>query len=208
MTADLDPTPAYLAADSGPGPAPRPARPRRRRRLLLGSGAALLVLLAGYTTWSVNDPVRLTASIEIEASPDEVWKVLTDLPAYPSWNPFVVSSRVTSSGGRLEEGATLRNVLRDRTGDSVFTPEVLAVEPERELRWLGRMGPGWVADGEHSFVIEEIGDHRVRLTQSESFTGVAVPFAKGKLRSDTLPQFRAMNEALARRVEAVGHTDR
>ncbi|MEU1350701.1 hypothetical protein [Streptomyces sp. NPDC005795] len=45
---------------------------------------------------------------------------------------------------------------------------------------------------------------RVRLTQSERFTGVAVPFVEGQLRADTLPQFRAMNEALARRVEAVG----
>ncbi|MGW1229801.1 SRPBCC family protein [Streptomyces sp. NPDC001515] len=212
MTADLDPTPTPLAAEAGsgpgPGPDPRPARPRRRRRRLLWSGVAFVVLLAGYTTWTVNDPVRLTASIEIEASPDEVWKVLTDLPAYPDWNPFLVSSRVTSAGGRLEEGATLRNVMRDRTGDSVFSPEVLAVEPGRELRWLGKIGPGWIGDGEHRFVIEEIGDHRVRLTQSESFTGVAVPFAAGKLRSDTLPQFRAMNEALARRVEAVGHTER
>ncbi|MEU9201030.1 SRPBCC domain-containing protein [Streptomyces sp. NPDC048332] len=201
MTAALPTMPAGTspAADQ----APVPAR-RRRRRVLLGAGAALVALLGGYTAWSNTHPVRLTTSIEIEASSDEVWQVLTDLPAYPQWNPFMTSIEVTSQGHRLEEGATLRNVMHDRTGDSVFTPEVLTLEPGRELRWLGRMGPGWIADGEHRFVIEEIGDGRVRLTQSEAFTGVAVPFAKGKLRTDTLPQFRAMNEALARRVEAVG----
>ncbi|MFE9815876.1 SRPBCC family protein [Streptomyces sp. NPDC005773] len=192
------------APTAGPtDPAPVPAR-RRRRRVLLGAGAALVALLGGYTVWSNTHPVRLTTSIEMEASPDEVWQVLTDLPAYPQWNPFLISARVTSEGGRLEEGATLRNVMRDRTGDSTFTPEVLTLEPGRELRWLGKMGPGWIADGEHRFVIEEIGGGRVRLTQSESFTGVAVPFYEGKLRNDTLPQFRAMNEALARRVEALG----
>ncbi|WP_328894615.1 SRPBCC domain-containing protein [Streptomyces sp. NBC_00236] len=192
------------APTAGPtDPAPVPPR-RRRRRVLLGAGAALVALLGGYTVWSNTHPVRLTTSIEMEASPDEVWQVLTDLPAYPQWNPFLISARVTSEGGRLEEGATLRNVMRDRTGDSTFTPEVLTLEPGRELRWLGKMGPGWIADGEHRFVIEEIGGGRVRLTQSESFTGVAVPFYEGRLRNDTLPQFRAMNEALARRVEALG----
>lgn len=182
---------------------PTPAR-HRRRRVLLGAGAGLVALLGGYTAWSNTHPVRLTASLEIDASSDDVWQVLTDLSAYPQWNPFMTSSEVTSKGGRLEEGATLRNVMHDRTGDTVFTPEVLTAEPGRELRWIGKMGPGWIADGEHRFVIEEIGDHRVRLTQSESFTGVAVPFVEGQLRADTLPQFRAMNEALARRVEAVG----
>lgn len=186
-----------------PAPAPAPAR-RRRRRVLLGVGAALVALLGGYTVWSNTHPVRLTASIEIEASSDEVWQVLTDLSAYPQWNPFMTSTEVTSEGGRIEEGATLRNVMHDRTGDTVFTPELLTVEPGRELRWIGKMGPGWIADGEHRFVIEEIGGGRVRLTQSESFTGVAVPFVAGQLRGDTLPQFRAMNEALARRVGAVG----
>ncbi|MFI6864290.1 SRPBCC family protein [Streptomyces sp. NPDC050421] len=195
-------TPAEAPRDPAQAPAAVPAR-RRRRRVLLGAGAALVALLGGYTAWSNTHPVRLTASIEIEASPDEVWQVLTDLAAYPQWNPFMTSTEVTSQGGRLEEGATLRNVMHDRTGDTVFTPEILTLEPGRELRWIGKMGPGWIADGEHRFVIEEIEGGRVRLTQSESFTGVAVPFVAGQLRADTLPQFRAMNEALARRVEAV-----
>ncbi|WP_079044987.1 MULTISPECIES: SRPBCC domain-containing protein [unclassified Streptomyces] len=196
--------PSATAADPHADPLPAPAPRRRRRRLCLGAGAALVALLAGYTAWTQTHPVRLSASIEIEASSEEVWQVLTDLPAYPRWNPFITSTEVTSKGGRLEEGATLRNVMHDSSGDTVFTPELLTVEPGRELRWLGKMGPGWIADGEHRFVIEEIGDHRVRLTQSERFTGVAVPFVAGRLKTETLSQFRAMNEALAQRAEAAG----
>jgi hypothetical protein len=37
----------------------------------------------------------------------------------------------------------------------------------------------------------------VLFTQREDFTGVAVPFYEGHLHADTLPQFRAMNAALA-----------
>jgi len=94
-------------------------------------------------------------------------------------------------------------VLHDATGDSAFTPTVLAARADRELRWIGRIGPGWVFDGEHRFLIEPLGNGRVRVTQSERFTGVAVPFYQDYLDANTLPQFRAMNRSLADRIAAL-----
>ncbi|MGW3658771.1 SRPBCC family protein [Streptomyces sp. NPDC005151] len=184
---------------------PHPAPVRRRHRLLtaLAALAALAALLTGYTTWANIHPVKLTASIQIEATPDEVWQALTDFSTYPQWNPFMTSAQVTSPGSRLEEGARMRIVMHDDTGDTTFTPRILTATPGTELRWLGKLGPGWIADGEHRFTIETLGPDRVRLTQSERFTGIAVPFVEGRLKSDTLPQFRAMNEALAKRAEAL-----
>ncbi|MEU6273714.1 SRPBCC domain-containing protein [Streptomyces populi] len=175
--------------------------PWRRRTRLLTAAAALSGVLAGYTTWANVHPVRLAASIEIGASPEEVWQVLTDFSGYPRWNPFMTTAEVTSPGGRLRAGARLRIVMHDAGGDTTFTPEVLTDAPGRELRWPGKMGPGLIADGEHRFTIREIGPGRARLTQSERFTGVAVPFAEGMLNRNTLPQFRAMNRALARQAE-------
>jgi hypothetical protein len=93
--------------------------------------------------------------------------------------------------------------MRDATGDTRFTPTVLAAKPGEELRWLGRIGPGWIFDGEHRFLIEDIGGGRVRLTQSEEFTGVAVPFYRSRLHGNTLPRFEAMNRALADRAAAL-----
>jgi hypothetical protein len=182
-------------ADHIAAPSTSPGRQRRRR--LLAVLAALIAVLAGYTLWTNIRPVTLTASTEIEATPDQVWQVLTNFEAYPQWNPFITSAKVTSAGGSLEKGAHMRIHLHDTSGDMTFTPEVLTVTPGHELRWLGKVGPGWIADGEHRFLIERLGPDRVRLTQSERFTGIAVPFVQRQLKSDTLPQFRAMNEALA-----------
>lgn len=164
------------------------------RRLLMAM-ALVLAVLAGYAVWSNAVAYTISASIEIEAEPDQVWSALTNLDAYDEWNPFIVSS-----SGIVEAGATLTNTMRDATGETTFTPTVRAAVPGRELRWLGKLGPGAVFDGEHAFLIDRVGPGRVRLTQTERFTGVLVPFFRGQLHDNTLPQFRAMNEALARRV--------
>lgn len=179
--------------DTEPGSRP-PRRPARRRRLLT-VGLVVLALVAGYTAWTNLRPLTLTATIEIDASQDEVWAVLADLSSYHEWNPFIVSSR-----GDLEPGATLHNTMRDATGEMAFTPTVLTVTPGRELRWLGSVGPGGIFDGEHRFLIEPVTADRVRLVQSEEFRGVLIPFFRGRLLEHTLPQFHAMNRALAERV--------
>jgi hypothetical protein len=81
--------------------------PVRRRRLLIGLGT-LLVLLIGYTVYSIARPTVLHTELEIDASSDQVWKVLTDRATYPDWNPFIISST-----GDLTVGTTITNVLRD-----------------------------------------------------------------------------------------------
>jgi len=167
----------------------------RRRRILLAALAFVLVLLAGYGVWTNVRPYTLQASIEIDAAPAQVWAVLTDLSRYPDWNPFIVSSR-----GRVAVGATLTNRMHDATGDTTFTPTVEVVEPGRELRWIGKVGPGGIFDGEHTFTIEQIRPGVVLFTQREDFTGVAVPFYQHWLHADTLPMFRAMDAALAHEV--------
>ena len=110
-----------------------------------------------------------------------MWAVLTDLAAYPDWNPFIVSS-----SGRLQVGATLTNRMHDATGDTTFTPTVLVIEPGRELRWIGKVGPGGIFDGEHTFTIRQLRPGLVLFTQREDFTGVAVPFYESWLHADTL----------------------
>ena len=63
---------------------------RRRRRALLGVLAVVLAVLAGYGIWTNVSPYTLQASVEIRATPQQVWSVLTDRSAYPSWNPGMV----------------------------------------------------------------------------------------------------------------------
>jgi hypothetical protein len=139
----------------------------------------------------------LQTRIEIQASPERVWEILTDFPSYPEWNPFI--RRVT---GEAQEGTTLEVQIELAGGRKMtFRPKLLAVEPSRELRWLGRLFMPGLFDGEHVFTIEPVDEKRVRFTQRESFTGLLVPALLSRVEEGTWHGFREMNKALKDRAE-------
>ena len=82
-----------------------------------------------------------------------------------------------------------------------FTPKVLKVEPNRELRWIGRLWIPGLFDGEHIFTIEPIAANRVRFVQQENFNGILVPLLAHNLDRDTKRGFDEMNQALKSQAE-------
>lgn len=131
----------------------------------------------------------------IAAPPDRVWEVLTDLKAYPEWNPFIVEGT-----GMLREGERLELRMRPPGGKAMtFKPKVLKADPCHELRWLGRLLVPGLFDGEHWFQLEPT-DTGTLLTQGERFTGVLPPLM-GKMLSRTERGFVELNKALRERAE-------
>ena len=141
---------------------------------------------------------ELHSQIEINASAERVWHLLTDFASYSQWNPFIrrISGEPTT-GERLQvrleppesRGITLR-------------PKVLTAEPNHQLRWLGHLFVPGLFDGEHSFVIQPLGEDRVRFVQREAFRGLLVPLLARSLDNSTLGGFEEMNQALKERAEA------
>jgi hypothetical protein len=140
---------------------------------------------------------ELTHAIEIDAPPDDVWRVLADTERYGEWNPFVASLR-----GELREGAKLEVRIAPPGGKAMtFRPTVVAAMPGRELRWLGRLLVPGLFDGEHRFVLEPLAGRRTRFVQGERFSGVLVRLLGGTLERTRLG-FEQMNLALAAEVAA------
>jgi hypothetical protein len=143
---------------------------------------------------------ELNTEIEIQATPERVWSILIDFPAYPQWNPFVRHIRgVPAAGTSLEV-----NIQPSDSKGMTFRPTVLVAEPPRELRWRGRLLLPGIFDGEHRFAITPLAGKRVRFEQSEQFRGVLVPMLRASLERDTKRGFAEMNQALKLRAEA-GH---
>lgn len=164
------------------------------KKIVLIAVALLVAVPAGLYAWTLAAPHKIRTEIEINASPERVWQVLTDFGSYPQWNPFIVSAE-----GQARVGAVLTNQLSDQGEITTFSPTVLAATPGRELRWIGRFGVPGIVDGEHYFRIEDLGAGRSRLTQGETFTGALVPLAGGAL--EVADNFAAMNTALKARAE-------
>jgi hypothetical protein len=165
-----------------------------------------LISTAGFWRWLVSRGLErgpstqtLVTGIDIDAPAERVWRVLTDFPAYPQWNPFMVAV----SGKLKKRAALMVRVMPEGYPPVTFRPRVLHVAPNEELVWKGHaIVPGFF-DGEHRFAIERLASGKSRLTHAEVFSGVLVPFFAPILLETTQRGFEAMNAALKRRAETL-----
>jgi hypothetical protein len=139
----------------------------------------------------------IETDILIDAEPAAVWATLTDRDHSHEWNPFIRRmDGDLSVGGKLtvEIGAPGQRSMR-------FRPTVTALEPDRQLAWVGRLVVRGLFDGEHSFTLQPIdGGRRTRLVHVERFSGLLVRFAH-RMLGETASGFEEFNAALKHRVE-------
>jgi hypothetical protein len=143
--------------------------------------------------------------VEIAAPAEQVWAVLTDLDAYPSWNPFTVRIETSYVVGTP---ITL-HVDFDRAASS---PGVDGAKPRRqvetlrrwapgeELAWDMTIGPAWFFRAQRSQRVEPLGPTRSRYVSEDAFAGAFSPVVEALYGAKVQRGFDAMGAALARRV--------
>lgn len=141
--------------------------------------------------------VTIQTEIIISASREKVWSILLDFNAYPEWNPFIVKIE-----GFAEPGRRLRNTLRNGEKTYMFRPRILELEAPARFSWLGHLWFRGIFDGRHQFRIEDLGNGRVKLEHSESFSGILSRMILRKIGEETRKNFIRMNEALKKRAES------
>jgi hypothetical protein len=142
---------------------------------------------------------ELRTDIEIAASPERVWRELTDFASFPEWNPLL-----RAASGEIREGQQIRVTLNAGKRAMTIKPRLLRVVPNRELAWRGSLPVPGMFTGEHIFEIlesEPIDGGRVRFRHREKFSGLLVPLLSRMLDGDTRRGFEAMNLALKARAE-------
>ena len=139
---------------------------------------------------------ELRTEIEIQASPEKVWKILTDLEKYPEWNPFI-----RHAIGKTEIGKTVDiDFAPDSKGLKLHCTVVVA-EPNRQLCWNYHVIFPGLFRGEHSFCIEPMRDNQTRFIDREIFYGWLVPLQAKDIDTNTKRGFEAMDKALKARAE-------
>ena len=139
---------------------------------------------------------ELRTEIGIQASPETIWQILTDLAKYPDWNPFI-----TRALGKAEVGAQVEITFPSGAKEMTLHCTVTKVEPNRELCWTYHVLLPNLFRGEHSFVIEPVGPDQVRFVDRETFNGLLVPLQAKTIDSNSRHGFEEMDKALKARAE-------
>ena len=140
---------------------------------------------------------ELFTEIEINASSDKVWEVLTDFESYPEWNPFVRELK-----GDVQVGKRIETVLQPPNQKGMtFRPRVIKLVPRREFRWHGILGFRGLFDGEHIFELHPSEPRKVRFVQREVYKGILAPMILKNIAVNTQAGFEQMNRALKERCE-------
>jgi hypothetical protein len=106
--------------------------------------------------------VVASAEIEIQASADTVWNVITDVERWPEWNPDVKDATLAD---RPAEGAS----FRWKAGPGTITSTFRRLESPRLVGWTGRtLGIHAV----HVYRLEPRGD-ATHVRSEESWDGLA-----------------------------------
>ena len=152
--------------------------------------AVVILFLLGRETFH--------AEITIDATPEEVWSVLTDASNYAAWNPLLVPI-----SGEIREGGEVEYRMTQPDGtQSIMKSTVEKVVALKELHQ--RAGIPGILTAHHSYRLEPT-QGGTRLIQHEVDNGVAMLFWDS---SWVQPTYEAVNQALKLRVEGLRESQR
>ena len=122
---------------------------------------------------SINEraPAVARSDVEIAASPDLVWDVLTAIDRWPTWNPDV---KAASLNRPLAEGT----VFRWKAGPGTITSTLLRVEPPRLIAWRGKT---FGISAVHVYQLQPR-DGRTLVRSEESWEGLLVRVFRGRMQ--------------------------
>lgn len=115
-----------------------------------------------------------TASIEINASAETVWAILTDGAGYTLWDPGMHTLDGTIAPG---EKLTIHTKLDP---NRAFTPTVADFEPPHRMIWRSGMPLG-LFKGERTFTLEPLAEGGIRFTLHEVFSGPMMVLIGGSI---------------------------
>jgi hypothetical protein len=115
-----------------------------------------------------SSPEQPEGRVDIDASPQQVWMVLTDFPAYPIWNPFIYPV-----SGIPRPDSPLEMTLHPESGPVTYRATVVTAQPNRELSWTGQILSAGVYAVTFIFTIEPLTGGGARLEARERGKGVA-----------------------------------
>jgi len=115
-----------------------------------------------------------SATTNIKASPETIWRILTDAPNYPTWDPGVIRIEGTIAPGQKVTAYTKLNPNR------AFPAKVTEFIPRPKMTWTGGMPLGLIK-GVRTFTLTPKGGESVDFTLREDYGGLLLPLFAGTI---------------------------
>ena len=142
-------------------------------------------------------PYRIHYSLDIDAPPERVWEVITDLPRYGEWNPFVVACRSTLAlGDPIEMRVKLFSAFAQPQRETI-----LEHVPGKRLCYGLRPTPLGTLASRRCHEVWPLDAGRTRYGSRFELTGWLSPVVRALLSVQLTRGFRAMTEAIRLRAE-------
>ncbi len=113
-----------------------------------------------------------SATTIINASPDAIWRILADAPAYPRWDPGVDRIEGVIAPGNKVTAFTKRDPKR------AFPARVSEFVPGRKMVWSGGMPLG-LFKGVRTFTLTPQTNGSIEFSIREEFSGLLLPLFAG-----------------------------
>lgn len=136
--------------------------------------------------------MEVAVGINIRATPDRVWKLLTNAAEFPRWN-----STVTSISGTIALGEKLE-IKVPIAPTRVFKVKVSEFVPAKLMVW--RDGAAPMFQGVRTYTLMGKSDGTTDFTMAEVFSGLMLPMIASSL-PDMVPVFSTYAADLKRAAE-------
>jgi len=134
--------------------------------------------------------------VNVRASAETIWRLLTDAAGFPRWN-----STVSGIDGEIRQGQRIR--VHAPGTKRTFTPRISDVVPNRRMAWIGGTAP--FMKGVRVFVVTPRPDGSTDFAMKERFSGIMLPLAK-RAMPDFGPVFTRYANDVKKEAERVGDT--
>ena len=139
---------------------------------------------------------KIYTDILIDASPDQVWSVLTDTASYKNWAAFLVDIQ-----GEIKDGEKITVVFQINPEKEKFTTieHTISVTDGKEFFWAEK-GPGGIRDNHH-FKVESADDAKTKFVQSDEIMKGMTWLMGGNLSKMYADGYQAFNRKLKAEAE-------
>ena len=139
---------------------------------------------------------KIYTDIIIDATPEQVWSVLTDTKSYQHWAAFLVGIQ-----GEIKDGEKITAVFQtDPQKEKLTTIDhTISVTAGKEFFWAEK-GPGGIRDNHH-FKIEPTDNGKTKFIQSDEIMKGVTWLMGGNLSKMYADGYQAFNRKLKAEAE-------